>query len=905
MDINDIDNDGDVTDSIGQVKSNITVARAPSAASLESIKWVRGELDVAYTKFPDVGETVPGGIADYQLIVTNPNATPIDDIVIIDILPYVSDVGVLDTEARLSEWRPNLAAAITPPAGITVEYSTETNPCRNELAGSNPTPYPSGCSTPNWSSTPPANITTVQALRFDFGTMVLNQGESVTIDWPMRVPVSAPTNGEVAWNSFGWAASRADNSSPLLPSEPIKVGIRVNASSPGYYGDKVWNDLDADGYQDAGEPGVDGISVELFEDDGDDIAEPGGDDVSVRFTTTADGGLYLFPNLPAGDYFAVFSNLPSGFSASPTDATSNDEKDSDGITTEVTSISSSETDLDWDLGIIGPSLPGCSINITNVNVSPCVNNGGIPEATVDVTVTWSGAPPGENIMVTIGDETKIIDVIGGTTSPAVAQLTVIANGTTGNDIYANFSGGLCLDADGDNYDAPSQCTEICGNGLDEDGDGLIDNADTDCPGLDPDLCWIIADMVSESGTSNDELYTINPNTGALTFVGYPWTNNIESMAIDPLNEVIYAINKDDFGIIDPTTGIFSVIFYDMGNINGSEGIVNVRDVDGLTYDINNNILWASERRDTASVNEDAMPNDLLFQIDPATGMPIADAFGVGIDYLLIATNEHDLDDLAMADDGTLYAISNYGSSGNQRLGIINTGTGAFTEIGDYGIEDVEGLGLTSTGQLIATTGISGTNNNSFYSIDPTTAVATYINSLLPATDVEACACRAGNFVNSIISGTVWMDNNTNGLREGGETLIQDMDLNLLYSDGSAVLDNNGNPISTMTDASGFYQFDKLPAGTYKVELELSNGSSLSPKDIGADDTIDSDFDPSTLETDNITLVTGQIADYMDAGVGTLTEICSNNIDDDGDGLVDCGDDNCPSCIPRVVLTVFN
>ena len=62
-------------------------------------------------------------------------------------------------------------------------------------------------------------------------------------------------------------------------------------------GDTVWRDLDLDGIQDAGEPGIDGVLVELL-DAGNNI---------IATDVTSGGGLYLFDGLPAGSYQARVS----------------------------------------------------------------------------------------------------------------------------------------------------------------------------------------------------------------------------------------------------------------------------------------------------------------------------------------------------------------------------------------------------------------------------------------------------------------------------------------------------------------------------------------------------------------------------------------------------------------------
>ena len=81
---------------------------------LDSIKWVRGEADLdividnggdpndpdpeaaGYTRFPETGLTYPGGYADYRIILSNPGNVPLDDLVVLDILPFIGDTGTLD-----------------------------------------------------------------------------------------------------------------------------------------------------------------------------------------------------------------------------------------------------------------------------------------------------------------------------------------------------------------------------------------------------------------------------------------------------------------------------------------------------------------------------------------------------------------------------------------------------------------------------------------------------------------------------------------------------------------------------------------------------------------------------------------------------------------------------------------
>ena len=290
---------------------------------------MKRELGSDYSKYPSIGVTVPGGQADYRLVLKNAGEVALKRISVIEIFPSVGDKGVIDTAARGSEWGPVLVGAVAAPAGATVYYSQSSNPCRNELTPG----LPAGCEDPKWGTSPPADITTVRSLKFDFGEYWLMPKAETIIEWPMRAPLSAPTGGEIAWSSFGIVTFRADNNVRLLPTEPLKVGISIQAPEPPFFGDFVWSDLDRDGIQDPGEPGVNGVRVELYEDNGDGVADPSVDELYDFTVTVNDGtsdGKYLFPFVPPADYFAVYY-LPEGFKPTRRDQGGNDELDSDGI----------------------------------------------------------------------------------------------------------------------------------------------------------------------------------------------------------------------------------------------------------------------------------------------------------------------------------------------------------------------------------------------------------------------------------------------------------------------------------------------------------------------------------------------------------------------------------------------
>lgn len=105
------------------------------------------------------------------------------------------------------------------------------------------------------------------------------------------------------------------------------LGDLENLCAVAFIGDRVWRDLDADGVQDAGEPGVVGVLLNLI--------DPSTGDVLAQATTANDGS-YLFAVQPQSDYTIEVAGsnfgaggVLSGFALSPQNRGNNDATDSD------------------------------------------------------------------------------------------------------------------------------------------------------------------------------------------------------------------------------------------------------------------------------------------------------------------------------------------------------------------------------------------------------------------------------------------------------------------------------------------------------------------------------------------------------------------------------------------------
>ncbi len=336
-----------------------------------------------------------------------------------------------------------------------------------------------------------------------------------------------------------------------------------------------------------------------------------------------------------------------------------------------------------------------------------------------------------------------------------------------------------------------------------------------------DLFYYVSD-------ADNNLYIVNRLDGTCKLRGANGVSDIESIANWPAknNQVLYACDGGTLGTINTTTGAFtSINDVDVdGAAQGSDGSQYFSDIDGLTFDPRSGMLWASHRR-----NGDY---DLLFQINPATGKYIRDAFGTGVDYIVIAGSGvyMDFDDMAISpEDGTLYGVSNDGSQ--DQILTINKLTGAVSVVSSLATAtDVEGLGFSNDNHMYGTMG----NDDDFIEIDWVTGTSTTINSnLLGTGDPEAIAALVEDA--NLIEGRVYDDANLNST-DDSEAGLANVEV-LLYFDVNAdgLLDAGDEYLTTTeTDASGDYHFDYASIGSLVIvinESSLPSGYSLTTSNL--------------------------------------------------------------------------
>ena len=180
--------------------------------------------------------------------------------------------------------------------------------------------------------------------------------------------------------------------------------VEAAPTNAGVLGDRVWLDLNNDGVQDAGEPGIPGVTVNLYDSTGTTL---------LATTTTLFDGNYLFPNLPtsAGGITYVVrvdtTTLPGSLAQT---------FDADGLGTPnqstTTLTDASPIDLNQDFGYVGSGSIGNFVWVdTNANGVVDGNDAsqGIGGVTIDLYYDANGNGLVDGGEIKIGTTTTAAD----------------------------------------------------------------------------------------------------------------------------------------------------------------------------------------------------------------------------------------------------------------------------------------------------------------------------------------------------------------------------------------------------------------------------------------------------------------------------------------------------------------
>jgi len=596
-----------------------------------------------------------------------------------------------------------------------------------------------------------------------------------------------------AYRNVGTATAQTPQGTPVEDADPSNyVGV------VGALGNYVWLDLNADGVQDEGEPGIEGVLVEL---------SAAGETAVLATTSTDASGRYRFDGLAPGDYGVNFVLDGAAWTAigAGTDDALDSDVDAEGRVASAT-VPVSAANLDVDAGVLpgaigdfvwldedsnglqGDAEPG----IAGVNVALFVDqNGdgvadGLPIATTvtdaDGSYAFEGLDAREDFIVSFAsvDETFRTDS-GVGTDPAVDS---DANSSTGVTPVVTVGWGETngtIDAGYVPNPGPGSIGDTVW--LDANNNGTRDAGEVGVADVDIELRLPNGDVWADTTTDEDGLYLF-----------------------ENLPEGRYDV------VVDPATL--------------PAGLIQTSDLNGP--------LDGSSREDLLESEEAALDHD----------------FG----YLELATigdfvwNDEDGDGIQGAVESgvpgvtvTLWTAADDGQPGNE-IGSVQSGPD-----GEYLFDRIDPredyvVQVTLPDGWILTEVTAGEDPTVDSNINPNTGLSEVLR--LDAGELNLTIDIGVLRAPASIGDVVWMDLNENGVQDTDENPIPNATLNLW------TVNEDGSPkdqIATdTTDENGLYLFVGLnPDTDYVVQVVDIDGWSLTNADQGPSDDIDSDVDPNT------------------------------------------------------------
>ena len=648
----------------------------------------------------------------------------------------------------------------------------------------------------------------------------------------------------------------------------VDFGYRYNGS----VGDRVWLDSNGNGIQDAGETGLNGVTVQLL-DSSNNV---------VGTATTAGDGNYTFNNLAPGTYTVRVSGLPAGVS---------ETYDLDGVAsanqaTFSLAAGQNRTDVDFGYrpnGSVGDRVwfdgngdgvqdagePG--INGVTVQLLDAGNN-------VIGTTTTSG--DGNYTFGGLAGGIYSVKIVASSLPPGVVETYDLDGVATANQATFTLAVGQNRTDVDFGYRTPPVTGEDCATAAP--GDPAYDQFPSGhafyMPGIGTDFIFTPAPgtfiaMSDGTATLQGTLRSVsNPNNAfivAVQFSGYSATPPAGS----PKLELLPNAYVQNGGPIDPSTW-----YYYTGFTGTLTGIGNYA---GAVIDITR-FMQAPQVGVGANGKNTHFGASGWFDLNvvsqPTTGPT------------LTPTDHGDIDiDLGDCPPAT--------SSVGDRVWNDANGNG-IQDAGETGINGATVRLLDAYGLLVATTTTSGDGNYTFngliagtytVQVDPATLPA----GLAPSYDLDGTGTpNSATFAlgantnrtdvdfgykgTASIGDRLWLDTNANGVQDAGEAGINGATVQLL--------DGANNVIATATTSGdGNYTFGNLSAGTYSVKVIAGSlPAGVSPS-----------YDLDGIATPNIatlTVTAGQNRTDVDFGYKNNGSVGDRVwLDGNGNGIQDAGE----------------
>ncbi|KQQ40375.1 hypothetical protein ASF61_06315 [Duganella sp. Leaf126] len=582
----------------------------------------------------------------------------------------------------------------------------------------------------------------------------------------------------------------------------LDAGIVIEQST---LGDRVWEDRNGNGVQDAGEAGIDGVVVNLKDAGGNVVAS----------VTTHDGGQYGFTVDP-GTYTVAVAP-PAGYVFTAAGQGANGALDSDvGASGQATVVlAPGQNNLDIDAGLYRPASLSEFVWFDK-NRDGLVSDGETGAAGVRVTLldASGNAVPGAVATTDANGHYQFTGLQPGTysvqfdkaTLPAGYALTTASTGAPGSggsdaSVDTGTTGQVTL-ASGDDVTVRAGLVAqkaTLGDRVWEDSNanGVQDAGETGITGATVQLKDSSGKVVQTTTTGADGKYSFTADAGTYTVA-----------VTAPKGYVFTAANAGSDTSLDSNVGSTG----QSGKITLANGETN-NTVDAGLYK-------------TASVG------DRVWFDKNGNGIQDSGEAGIGnVKVTLLDASGKQVGASVLTD-----------ANGNYQFGNLKPGT--------YSVQFdkstlPEGMSFT------------GAHAGSNAAVDSDADAGGLTQSFTLASGEVNKSIDAGVVAAATIGDRVWFDKNGNGIQDSGESGKSGVTMELRDSSGKVVK-------TTTTDYNGNYKF-AVEAGTYSVAMKLPNGYVVTKQFAGSNDALDSNANASgNLGT--VTVAAGQNVTNMDAGV---------------------------------------
>ncbi|QGJ70897.1 Hypothetical protein PBC10988_26000 [Planctomycetales bacterium 10988] len=628
-------------------------------------------------------------------------------------------------------------------------------------------------------------------------------------------------------------------------------------------GDTVFYDINGNGTQDTGEPGLENVTVELiWSVDG---IFGNGDDLSYTTTTDANGN-YLFENQRDGLYRVVVDT-----GTLPTDISS-------GTPSQDVNLPSAASDLTIDFAFRGTNTVDGLVFYDFID-NDVLDTNEIGIASESVTIEWDGGdgtfgdgdePPAWTLVTDSNGQVSATGLADGQyrlTANGVSRIVTVTGGAT-ETAFIPYSGTLTID------------------GLafhDHDNNGLFGTGDDPLPSLTTRLIWGGADNDVSTVGDNIVLVTqtgVGANEGEYSFSGL--LSGQYRIEVDPPTQLA-GPDGFTFNLTGDVTQDFPFggqgevsgsVYYDFDQ-NGSRAF-NESYLENITVTLE----WAGFDNDFSGTAD----NEIYTTLSDGSGNFSFGMLAGGM-YRLSVNGDLTTFTLASPTDiqtgfelgyegqasagGTVfYDLTGDGTQNNNEPGlsgnlvrVIWSGLDEIVGTGDDLVKSVtadangdylaDGL-LVNRGEYVIGLNVgnlpSDINNAGLpHFLTPMST------GLTPDQDLFA-------FGNGEVEGTVFYDFDQDGL-QNGEPLLDNVRILLTWAGLDGILGNSDDVYDeTFTDSLGYYSFDWLADGDYTIDIDTTT----LPNDLqGGTTSIATTFIPGDRE---------QVRDFPVLGEGTISGI---------------------------------